>query len=330
MSRVKDILGVTEEELLQLTIDERSSFIMGDTFINKNNGKATPIGKFYTSSVQDLLNTLDTQLPKNNRHVPFKIITEADIGVIISSLKTKDKAMVQVASNFNCLEVPSRKTNIESGHLIESAHLDSTQGPAATFGPLAASLYRAHFYKGGQGMNNQVNMLEDVEPYFSKPINGKLTLSGHETDINDVDHVVKQIKCGIHENSVILYGRDKDGRHFELYNACELVDQVFNASINIRNYGNRTSKSNQLKITRTLLRAAYESTYLSAIYRKREVLYLTLVGGGVFGNPIDMIVEELVRSHKLYSGHPQSSLKKVVLCLYDKGSYVKSCLKKLM
>lgn len=68
-----------------------------------------------------------------------------DIGKLQGLLKTKDKAIVQVASNFNCLEVSSRYSAPNSGNLTEYAHTDSTQEPAASFGPLAAYIYRAHF-----------------------------------------------------------------------------------------------------------------------------------------------------------------------------------------
>lgn len=72
-------------------------------------------------------------------------------------------------------------------------------------------------------------------------------------------------------------------------------------------------------MARTLLRAAYEATYLAAIAQKRKTLLLTLVGGGCFGNPIRTIVEEMKRAHEKWAGHPASVLKTCQICLYDRS-----------
>jgi|GEM_PF-5757502 len=47
-------------------------------------------------------------------------------------------------------------------------------------------------------------------------------------------------------------------------------------------------------ITRQLLRAAYLGTLLGAIALGRRVVVLTLIGGGVFGNPIELIWESIL------------------------------------
>ena len=56
--------------------------------------------------------------------------------------------------------------------------------------------------------------------------------------------------------------------------------------------------------TTVLLRAVYEGTYLAAIYEKTQHLVLTLVGGGVFGNPIEEITV-------IAGAHKKSGLTKV-------------------
>lgn len=44
---------------------------------------------------------------------------------------------------------------------------------------------------------------------------------------------------------------------------------------------------------------------------------MTLVGGGVFGNPIEMILEELTRAHDQWASHPACCLERCVLALYS-------------
>lgn len=324
-SRVKQIIGIDESDLVKLDSDERLEYISGDSFVHSGDYHVTPIGQFETIKLVDLKELVDNSDTSESIR-PLEVKEGVDIGVLQSSLRTEDRAMVQVASNFNCLEVPSRHFLPNRGDLVEGAHTDCTQGPAACFGPLAAYLYRAHFYEGGK----QVNLLRHVTDYFGTPVNGKLTLDGSEKPINDCDKVADLVELGLHTNAAIIYGRNEHGLNYELDEPYPLVDQIFSASINLSDYGKKTTKDNLININRTLLRAAYESAYLAAIYRKRKVLYLTLVGGGVFKNPISMILQEIVRAHKLYADHPDSKLTQVVLCIYEEGTNVPSDIFKLM
>jgi hypothetical protein len=147
------------------------------------------------------------------------------------------------------------------------------------------------------------------------------------TFINNTTY--KPTPIGLHSDAAIIFGREKSDLSILLDQPYPLVDQVFSASLNFNDYGKRTNKNNLIKICRTLLRSAYESIYLAAIQRKRKILYLTLIGGGVFSNPIQIILEEIVRSHKLYTNHPKSCLKKVVLCVYGDNPKIVKTIKEL-
>jgi hypothetical protein len=261
-----------------------------------------------------------------------------DIGNLQGNLSTEDCAMVQVASNFNCLENPRRNTCML--RLVDKAHRDITQGPAAVFGTTSAYLYRCHFYP-------IVNLLKNVSGHFGIPINGKITLTGDEilmTTRRQVHMNADQICIGLHQDCPILFGRtsQKDliyiGQHQLTQNDnthCDddeeaaaaaqqlefpLVDHVLNASINLHDFGVDTHLCDTTisNLMRSLLRAAYEGVYLAAILRKRKVLYLTLVGGGSFGNPIPLIVDEIQRAHDKWAGHPASILQEVVICLFSR------------
>ena len=100
-----------------------------------------------------------------------------------------------------------------------------------------------------------------------------------------------------------------------------MVDQVLSASINFRSPGVRPDDPERMeRLARACLRAAYRGAYLSAIVRQRKTLLLTLVGGGVFGNPLSIILEEIAEAHAEWAEHPLSQLEAVRLCLYEKGS----------
>jgi hypothetical protein len=326
-SRVKDIIGISELDLVTNHKHNRKKFIEECDnelyFVNSENGIITPIGNFQTLSIEELENLIEEIEYKgknNNKNIncEFLILDNIDIGSLQSTLKTTDKAMIQVASNFNCLEVPNIYTYPDNGHLVDNAHTDKTQGPAACFGPLAAYLYRTHFIFNekqtfsGQTKEKQINLLENVNNYFGIPRNGKLYLSGNENEINDIDKISKKIKIGLHNDVRILYGRSE----VILQQPYQKIDQCFNSTINMKNYGKTTSKENIINITKSCLRAAYNGVFLSAILRQSEILFLTLIGGGSFNNPINLILDEMMSAYLKWANHPKSKLKKVVLCLY--------------
>ena len=319
MSRVHDILGITERDLVRST--NKQQFVQDNNFVNVNTGKLTPFGIFQLLSIGQLKDMVNWQEIPNTNPIKIQIKTGVDIGALQGTLKTSDQAMVQVASNFNCLEVASRNHYPDNGKLIEEHQFENTQGPAATFGPLAAAIYRCHFvFKDtkegkyyGQTCERQVNLLDAVTEYFSTPVNGKLTLTGHKTPIpQDYQFIVDKIKVGLHTNCAVMY--DRRNTFSAPYN---VIDQVFNSTINMKSYGFHPDPN---IIQKVLLQAAYEGIYLCAILRNTKVLYLTLIGGGVFKNSLDLIGQAIKSAHEKYA--PYSNLQEVYLCLYDSNTTI--------
>jgi len=357
---VESVLGVSEFSLVQIPAAERANLFLSkdgtNSFIHKTTGQTIPFGQFQTvklvdlkERVQSMASAVDGSGERNAPPPTLKTVSGIDIGQLQATLQTNDRAMVQVASNFNCLENGGVRASPNSGFLVDGACADYTQGPAATFGPLSCYLYRAHFVPTtdkdkmtscGQTEDRFVNLLQHVSQYFGVPVNGKLQLKGVEQGISDVDHVANEVCIGLHTDCPVMFGR-KDGERSPFHNAVSssgndsgttypLVDQVLTASINLGSYGkmgtqsvadvgeNGDPKQAEDLMVRTLLRASYEATYLAAIVQRRKTLLLTLVGGGSFGNPIHIVVEEMERAHELWAGHPASQLEKVQLCLYSK------------
>jgi len=316
--RVKSIIGITEEELVKSDSPEKFIDRKALVFINEENNKQYPCGSFQTHTVSELRELVAGLEDQKTIECKFEVLEGIDIG----AYRVNDKSMVQVASNFNCLEVPSRSYNIKSGFFVDKLHMDSTQGPAASFGPLAGALYRAHFIP-------EINLLKNVEQYLGESINGKITLNGNEELIQGdslIDTISDNVMAGIHTGLQVLYNRS--GEVDKPYG----INQIFNASINLNDYGKRTSMNNLIKIMRSTLRATYESAILGAIANKCEYLYLTLVGGGVFGNPLEIILDELGRSYNKWANCKKSTLKCVYLCTYTKSETqkVNVILKKLI
>ena len=94
------------------------------------------------------------------------------------------------------------------------------------------------------------------------------------------------VRIGVHQDTPAYFGR-RERNSMEISDPVPIIDQIFVAALN-RNAPLPYSQHLQRK-TQFLLRAAYEGTYLAANLRKTQHLVLTLVGGGVFGNPIEEI-----------------------------------------
>jgi len=262
------------------------------------------------------------------------VVDGIDIGQLQSRLTTEDSAMVQIASNFNCLEVGGRSDFPDSGNLVQNYPLDATQGPAASFGVPAACLFRTHYAfhdlatdpsSWGQTKERQIELLSSVRNFFGRCVNGKVTLTGKETALlsEQMDETVGAIRVGIHADAQVVFGRANHHGHLSLVpEPRPLIDQVLSASVNWRSLGVQPGQEQLERLTRAALRASYDGAYLAAILRKRRLLLLTLVGGGVFGNPREMILEELASAHARWADHPASALREVRLCLYTTGETV--------
>ena len=332
-------LGTTERGLLE--VRERFLAADGGALLHPETGRRWPTGRFECPSVVELQERV-AGLPARERPLAAEPASDVaprltvadgvDIGRLQATLRTSDLAMVQVASNFNCLEVPSRRLLPDSGVLVEGYAVDATQGPAASFGVPAACLLRAHYVfreedpapsAWGQTAERQVELLRDAECHFGRCRNGKLSLDGGEQalPLALVGEAAARIRVGVHADCEVVFGRGASLASLELLREPRaLVDQLLTASANWRDPGVRPPRQQLESLTRTALRAAYDGAYLAAILRGRRLLLLTLVGGGAFGNPEPLILEAIAAAHGRWAGHPASELREVRVCLFPEGA----------
>jgi len=329
-------LGVGEKELVRdPTIRQDIFDAEKQCFLHLDTGESLPVGHFHLKSVFEL----ECQLTDSEsapgptpfgRIVPLTIQDDVDMGELQATLTTEDKAMVQLTSNFNCVEVPTRRVWPDNGHLVEGYPNQFTQAASASFGVPAAALFRCHYCfhapdvspsDWGQTTHQQLELLDDVRQHFGTCINGKLTLSGSEEELtaDKIESVHLQIKVGIHEDCEVVFDRADDSNELRILpEPWQRVDQVLSSSANWHSAGVATD-THLSNVTRAALRASYRGAYLAAIRRQRRRLYLTVVGGEIFGNPLEMILGELAEAHKQLAAHPSSCLQEVVLCLPGKS-----------
>lgn len=332
-------VGADEESLIQ----NKDHFLdaHGD-FKHPRGEKSWCVGTFTQPSVEDLMRQVQQMEPTRTarQNCPLNIVDGTDIGRYQASFKTEDKVMVQIASNFHCLENGSPQCPPDMGHLVQGYCRDCTQGPAAAFGVPGASLVRAHYaFKAdgtdpslwGQTEVRQVNLLSNIckaaspnEHFVGDCLNGKARLLGEETDVTPdrIDEVASRIKVGLHVDAEVVFTRGSSRRTLKVVEERPLVDQVCTATLcyGLANAQHNPPKKALENLTQAILRASYEGTYLAAIAQGRRKLLLTLIGGASFRNPMQLILEELKHAHDKWASHPASQLEDVILVLYDESA----------
>jgi len=231
---------------------------------------------------------------------------------VLQCAKENEGCMFQAASNFNGVECISEHSTPDSPNFTTNYYYDHTQGPAASISAGSAAITRVHaaFYDAGknpkewgQTSKHQVEMLGDVSEYYSVT-NGYVCNTKNNTLLPlDNPEAMKQIegrvKVLLHANVDAMYGQfDYDSID---YCAPQKICQTFCAAMNLQQgmsgMRNRQYPDSPEK-ARLLLRAAYRGTYYGAEMYGCKKIFLTLIGGGVFGNDQGDIMEAICSTHE--------------------------------
>ena len=222
-----------------------------------------------------------------------------------------NSAVFQVASQFNCLEMAAPHMTPEDG--VGIYQNDWTQGPACCICAGAGTIYRNYFvnHNGqiGQSSDNQIDCLSTIARHFDNGTNQYWQMhNGYcfpsEAGLLEVekrlsrstesakDEIRSQLMVGVQSNTQVTIG-DSNNR----------VTQVFCSALPIA-YSN-IAEEQWNHFPRLILDAAYELTFFVAAQNlqqtKCDKLFLTLVGGGVFGNKLEWILSSISRSLNIFS-----------------------------
>ena len=217
-----------------------------------------------------------------------------DIGSLQAT--TGPGTLFQVASQCNCLESPGP-------YVTPVAHSfrDPTQGPRASISAYPGPLLRHDAAPGSAGTRfvqtsngPQLNLRDAVcVPGVAQVRSGDLTAAG----ITDPAAFAKTLAdrfedlcVGVHEDVPVLLGYNWDGG----VGGDRRIGQVFPSTF--AGAGDSTpapSEAGNRRVCTALLRAAYLGTRLAAAALRRSTVVLTLIGGGVFGNPVPLIWDSI-------------------------------------
>ena len=204
-------------------------------------------------------------------------------------------ALFQVASQFNLLEMVSDAVTPEQG--VTRYQWDGTQGPACAIAAGAGTIYRNYFApvggQLGQREDRQIDCLQDIGTALGNH-QGRLwrMRNGYCLTTQAGLAAVDEQLAAMNEAQLDdLRGRLRIGVHWDVEvtdeGADHRVSQAYCSALPV-SYNRIRSPESWARFASLVLEAAYEATLLVALLNKRDygspVAYLTLLGGGAFGN----------------------------------------------
>jgi hypothetical protein len=273
--------------------------IDGKHIISKVNGKSFQYGSLEIASLEELEE--QASLETNEGRVRIQEIV-GNVQELHCDPQNKN-ALFQAASQFNLLEMTGPHITPERG--VDIYERDLTQGPACAIACGAGTIYRNYFVpvknQIGQSSTNQIDCLKLIgkelgnnELLLWKMTNGyamanQIGLLHIKHQINNLsknqrERLKKKLRVGIQWNTEVTIN---DSR--------QLVSQVYCSALPVA-YSNVDSIYWE-SFARLILEATYEATLCSALINLERTgcnkVFLTLVGGGAFGNENNWILESL-------------------------------------
>jgi hypothetical protein len=287
------LFGFPEESHSQVQSRLR---VEGDMLVSPMNGASYTWGRLETPSLTELrqrVKALD---------LPVRSSTCRELVADAKSLHADPAntgAVFQVASQFNLLEMCGPSETPEMG--VSKYAGDPTQGPACALACFAGTVYRNYFVpledQIGQTAHKQIECLADLGEALGNR-NSRLwqMQNGYCLATAEGLREIRQILEAADETERDrLRGLLRVGVQWDtevtLPGAGHLVSQVYASALPV-GYSPH-SASDWEPFARLVLKAAYEATLLAAALTPERRVFLTLLGGGVFGNQIEWIVDAI-------------------------------------
>ena len=300
---------------------------VGQCLVSRVNWSEYGIGYFSTPRLDELRSRVNSKslvgtLTVNNEtgDVTEKIADPANL-----------HATFQVASQFNCLEFVGPNVTPEDG--ITNYKEDRTQGPACSIACGPATVFRNYFARlpaEGNGLSEQfgqthdrmIDNLSDVSALLGNEnkqlydTRGGYTMadSGQIKKLNkrlesfeeekDKEKLRSALRVGVHEEVEVT----ATGWGQKILNRpSQTVTQVFGSACSV-GYNRQSSPEQWQKFASIVLEASYDATLCAGLLAAQRHegrdgsrrVFLTKLGGGVFGNPMEWIVAAMTRACERY------------------------------
>jgi hypothetical protein len=286
--------------------------VEGGRLRSRINGASYRIGELELVSLHAL-----RERAKSGGNLPGRLKTSVVTGDVrhMHRSPANSGALFQVASQFNLLEMVSPDVTPEHG--VTRYQSDPTQGPACAIAAGAATIYRNYFapIEGSQGQTatRQLDGLADLGGALSSAL--KLPVGdlwrmqngyalGTQTGLNaiaphlgtlatdQIDVLREKLRIGIHRDVEVTEAAGPDR---------PLISQSFCSALPVAY--SRVPAAHWEAFALLVLEAAYEATMWATVLNAQRgasnVVFLTLLGGGAFGNQRSWIDAAVRRALKL-------------------------------
>lgn len=277
----------------------------GEILTSLVNGRSYRCGRLEMAALQELRDRYE-QAPGGTMRVSEEIGNVQDFHLDPENAH----ALFQAASQFNMLEMVGPEVSPERG--VGIYEHDRTQGPACAIACGAGTIYRNYLVplngQLGQTTDKQLDGLLEIGEALGNPQKqlwnmqngyalvrreGLVGINNYLSDLSETayDALKGKLRIGLQwDTEVTLPG----GGH--------LVNQAYCSALPVA----YTQVEPELweKFARLVLEATYEATFLAALINRQRTgnkrLFLTLVGGGVFGNRAEWIIDAILSAIRKY------------------------------
>lgn len=271
------------------------------------NGKTWVCGELETPSLAELRQQVQASGYETGAMTVREIVT--DVQVLHANVANAG-ALFQVASQFNLLEMTGPNVTPEKG--VGIYEHDNSQGPACAIAAGAGTIYRNYFApvhgQTGQSATNQIDCLADIgaaldntesrlwkmrNGYVWPSYDGLVEIGERLRALSEpeLDALRQLLRVGLQWHAQVT-----------LLDCTHTVSQAYCSALPV-GYLDHPHEM-WTEFARLILEATYEATLCAALLNARETdnntVFLTLVGGGVFENDPDWIVDGLQRALALY------------------------------
>jgi hypothetical protein len=279
----------------------------GNELVSKTNSARYGIGELSLPTLAELRDR--TEVPTDRRSTVRYVTGEARA---MHPYPELEGALFQVASQFNLLEMTGPCVTPEDG--VTRYIGDHTQGPACAIAAGAATIYRNYLApvdgEVGQTRERQLDALAEMGKALStklgRPVSELWQMSNgyalctqegldaitrllEEGDDGLGDELRSQLAIGLHRRVEVTDVRNSPRRY---------VSQAFCSALPVA-YGSGSSRA-WAAFARLVLEASYEATMLAAVEGSSaggsNIVLLTRVGGGAFGNADEWIDDAIARA----------------------------------
>ncbi len=284
--------------------------VAGDRLRSTVNGKSYGVGLLELASLHELRERVAASPGLPGR---LKVsIVRGDVRAM-HCLPENASAVFQVASQFNLLEMTGPSVTPEHG--VTGYQHDQTQGPACAMAAGAATIYRNYLAsvdgRAGQTRDRQLDGLAELGAALGQELDtpiealwsmqngyamctgeGLQAIAQHLTSIdgNQLDELRGLLRLGIHSHVEVT---DQPGP------VPQYVSQVFCSALPVA-YARSILSSLWAPFANLVLEAAYEATLWAAVLNAQRsgsnIVLLTKLGGGAFGNADDWIDRAMRRA----------------------------------